>query len=238
MTRLFDIPFEKACVVRQPYGFELSFAENSGIHIKQLDAMPCNFYLTAQNGIMSHMNLMNAQTIGPFSVPSLIGKTLFEINQLHDDALQAINHNSWVEQHKKLLICDETLTVDNALLRCISIKIPLWFEQKFWGTLGFSLYQNRDPVSHVLFQLTQAGFMNVQPEPTLATSTPNQYNLSKREKECLYHSIKGKSAREIAIILHLSTRTIEQYMMNIKNKLKVNSRSEMIEIGWALFHHK
>lgn len=52
--------------------------------------------------------------------------------------------------------------------------------------------------------------------------------LSLREKECLTWVIRGKTASEIAHILGLSKRTIESYMINIKNKLGAASKSELI----------
>jgi DNA-binding CsgD family transcriptional regulator len=54
-------------------------------------------------------------------------------------------------------------------------------------------------------------------------------NLSPREQTCLYYYIHGKSPREISSILFLSKRTIEQHMENIKIKLNVLTKSELIE---------
>lgn len=53
--------------------------------------------------------------------------------------------------------------------------------------------------------------------------------LSKREKECLFWMIQGKTGREIADKLHLSPRTIEFYFENCKNKLGCCIKSELFE---------
>lgn len=53
--------------------------------------------------------------------------------------------------------------------------------------------------------------------------------LSKREKECLFWMIQGKTGREIAEKLHLSPRTIEFYFENCKNKLGCCTKSELFE---------
>lgn len=53
--------------------------------------------------------------------------------------------------------------------------------------------------------------------------------LSERERECLFFSLRRKTAKEIALILSLSHRTIEDYMDNIRSKLNCQSRSELLE---------
>lgn len=52
--------------------------------------------------------------------------------------------------------------------------------------------------------------------------------LSSREKECLSHLVLGDTAKKCAIKMHISNRTVEYYIENIKNKLGVCSRSEII----------
>lgn len=53
--------------------------------------------------------------------------------------------------------------------------------------------------------------------------------LTQREQECLYFYVLGKSPKEMSAILFISKRTIEQYLENIKIKLNVRTKSELIE---------
>jgi DNA-binding CsgD family transcriptional regulator len=53
--------------------------------------------------------------------------------------------------------------------------------------------------------------------------------LTKRESECLFYLLRGKSGREIAMLLDLSTRTIEEYLNNIKDKFKCCTKGQLIE---------
>jgi DNA-binding CsgD family transcriptional regulator len=53
--------------------------------------------------------------------------------------------------------------------------------------------------------------------------------LSVRELECLFYLIRGKILPDIAIILGLSKRTVESYVVSIKNKFHCNSKSELVE---------
>lgn len=53
--------------------------------------------------------------------------------------------------------------------------------------------------------------------------------LSRREVQCLQLLIAGKTSQLIGQLLHLSPRTIEHYLVNIKNKLNVRTKAELIE---------
>lgn len=53
--------------------------------------------------------------------------------------------------------------------------------------------------------------------------------LSRRQAQCLYYLLRGKSAAAIAGILGLSPRTVEYYIAEIKNKMACKNKSEVIE---------
>lgn len=56
----------------------------------------------------------------------------------------------------------------------------------------------------------------------------NEINISEREAECLYYLSKGKAVKEIALLLKLSSRTIEANINNIKMKANATT-SDLIE---------
>lgn len=60
--------------------------------------------------------------------------------------------------------------------------------------------------------------------------------LSRRELDCMKYVVNGKTAREVAAILGLSKRTVEFYISNIKSKLHVTSKSQLIETFTRLFN--
>lgn len=51
--------------------------------------------------------------------------------------------------------------------------------------------------------------------------------LTPREKECIMHILKGKSAKESAQVLDLSHRTVEHYLENVKNKFGCQFKNEL-----------
>jgi DNA-binding CsgD family transcriptional regulator len=52
-------------------------------------------------------------------------------------------------------------------------------------------------------------------------------SLSEREKECLQQLLLGKTAAEIGQSLHLSPRTVESYLENLKEKLSCDTKREL-----------
>lgn len=64
----------------------------------------------------------------------------------------------------------------------------------------------------------------------------NKYEpLTARETECLYYYLNGFSLKEIAHCLHLSSRTIETHIGNIKSKYNCNTRSQLRAILFARY---
>jgi DNA-binding CsgD family transcriptional regulator len=57
--------------------------------------------------------------------------------------------------------------------------------------------------------------------------------ISSREQECLEKISKGLSIKWIARSLNLSPRTVEYYIDNVKNKLKVATKIQAIEIYYS-----
>ena len=58
----------------------------------------------------------------------------------------------------------------------------------------------------------------------------NWTTLTKRELSCAYFLLQGKSNKEIAQKLNISPRTVEDYVSNIRFKIKCKNRSELISI--------
>ena len=56
---------------------------------------------------------------------------------------------------------------------------------------------------------------------------PNEPTLSDREREVLQLLAEGKSTKQIALSLHVSTKTIESNRRNIMGKLSINSVAEL-----------
>jgi len=66
--------------------------------------------------------------------------------------------------------------------------------------------------------------------PARATVSP----LSGRELDCLGWSAAGKSSEEIAVILALSTHTVNEYLKAAMRKLNAVSRTQAVAIACRL----
>jgi len=55
--------------------------------------------------------------------------------------------------------------------------------------------------------------------------------LSKRELECLFFLIRGKTMIQISEILFISKRTVENHIANMKQKLNIKKKSQLIDYG-------
>ena len=78
-----------------------------------------------------------------------------------------------------------------------------------------------------LFSYDKMPFINPTGAPLL---TNHKTNLSKREIECLQLTIKGYTAKRIGRELGISNRTVEEYLVNIRIKMGVSSKAELIEM--------
>ena len=54
--------------------------------------------------------------------------------------------------------------------------------------------------------------------------------LTGRERECIYYAVKGNTAQQVAVLLHLSRRTVESHLQNAKDKLGVGRLSEVVRL--------
>jgi DNA-binding CsgD family transcriptional regulator len=59
-------------------------------------------------------------------------------------------------------------------------------------------------------------------------SEHNPFHFSKREKECIFYLLRGKTTKQTSEILNLSKRTVDYYIENIKNKTGCRSKSELL----------
>ncbi len=61
------------------------------------------------------------------------------------------------------------------------------------------------------------------------SNTPPTLYLSRRQAQCMAYFVKGYTNAEVAEILHLSVRTIDAYVIDMRKKMSCRSKKEMIK---------
>ena len=65
-------------------------------------------------------------------------------------------------------------------------------------------------------------------------TSDNPLGLSKRQLECLFLLLRGRTCREIADTLQLSPRTVEKYLESLKDRFCAQKRSELFDAAYHL----
>lgn len=176
------------------------------------------------------INELTIEASGFISVKDAIGKTVAAVLK-KESAIRTIAHDKDVMlNHKRKIIEQVEVRKDDINLHTLSIKLP-WYgdNNDILGYLGCSIVAGRQSLSDSLSQVSQLGLLS----PSKATdlfpgSEINHIYLSERETECLQLYTQGKTAKEIAKIVNLSHRTVENYIYNIKVKMSVSTKAELI----------
>jgi DNA-binding CsgD family transcriptional regulator len=88
---------------------------------------------------------------------------------------------------------------------------------------------NNSAIEHRRLEIAKAKFYqeaNIQ--KLIIEDNGKSITLKKRELECLIYLMRGYSAKEIASHLGISPRTVECYVLALKQKLRCTRKSELI----------
>ncbi|MEO6253455.1 MAG: response regulator transcription factor [Ferruginibacter sp.] len=119
------------------------------------------------------------------------------------------------------------------------------------GAFGYLLKdENAENITEILWQMHESGAGPVSPgiahkilqmvqnnELTLVQKTKNSetktfFDLTEREKEILQLLVQGLSYKEIGSHLNISPNTAKKHVINIYNKLHVNSRAQALHLAY------
>ncbi len=145
--------------------------------------------------------------------------------------IATLKNNSEIFTNEKYIIEEESgLRLDKTEVHSLSIKMP-WYssDNKIIGLFGFSIILGQASLAESLLKLANLGLLNPGNNLNSAIGTEiNNTYLSKRQTSCARLLLNGKTAKEIALSLNLSHRTVEHYIETIKNKFNCYSKAELI----------
>lgn len=211
-----------------------------GTSVSDLLNLPFCVYFTDFDTRNYALNETTAEICGYDSKENAIGKTLFQV--LDHKVVEKIKYNykKMSEAKNKLILEEECERKDGFNYSTLSIKLP-WYNtnQTIQGALGFTIILGQQSLSDSLRKINQLKLLDIidLTQWIAPRIFENKIYLTQRELECIQFYAYGKSAKQVASILTISSRTVETHLANIKRKFKVNSKSELIE-KYLLMQHK
>lgn len=122
-----------------------------------------------------------------------------------------------------LQFCD-TATVGENKYQLSVVKLPLITENRVVGVLGISYDMNDRSIR------LGNGCKSYQSAATSAL-----VRLTNKEDIISTYLLRGKTAKEIALLMSLSPRTVEHHIERIKIKFNVRTRSQLIDLLHQVF---
>ena len=173
------------------------------------------------------INEAGMEICGFNSLKDSFNKSIFDIASSYANAIKVANtHRSAMDLQQIRISEDYVQRKDGYQFQCITVCYP-WYssKNKIIGILGCSVISKARPLVDVLTEIINIGDFHI---PIIQENLKDFSGLSKRERECIALIARGLTAKKIAVSLNLSPRTIEHYIDNIKNKLGVFSKHELI----------
>lgn len=170
--------------------------------------------------------LQNA--FGVKCMEKLSGKTDYDFPWISEDLAAQFRSND-----RKVLIKNKTIkfleihkVASNDWGVLLTTKSPFVENDPDSGTLGVCVALPKSIIK--LGQLLGKALYGSKSLTQSSYLIESNSTLTSRENEVLFFILRGKTAKEIARILKISSRTVEQYVELIKNKFKCRNKSELI----------
>lgn len=201
--------------------------------VASLFRLPLNFYFMDTESIMQRMNDQTARTSQYLSAEDAIGKSIRDVSDRETIAAILANDREVVNSKFCKIISESYQRYDGKHMTAISLKFPWLQNNTLAGIFGCSILlgdENTPSLSDALMMLMQTGLLSTSNMPAIPGLMINDEFFDQRDHDILNLLVRGKTAKKIALALGLSYRTIEHRLEAIKEKLKVSSKSELIEL--------
>jgi DNA-binding CsgD family transcriptional regulator len=217
---------------------EFTLNENDLLSVKSVSELPICVYFLDRYSRYQRCNESVVECGGFLSMKEALGKGVTDISQKGSETALLTNDQEVINSHSMKILDEAYLRIDDILVRGVSFKFP-WYsdDNKILGVMGFT-YLTEGPKIHSaansLSLILKTGLLNPVSTPLNSHSnhaelTLENIHFSAREKECLKLLMYGKTIKAIANILGISNRTVNHYLENIKFKMGVTYKSELIE---------
>jgi DNA-binding CsgD family transcriptional regulator len=202
----------------------------------RLDAimrLPMNFYFMDRDSVMVRMNEHTALTSGYVSATDAVGKSIRDVSDRATISSILENDRKVVNKNISIVSSESYTRFDGSELSAISFKFPWVLNNVIAGIFGCSILLGADlstSLPESLALLIQTGMLKPDNLAAIPGVTIGSQYFDHRDHDILRLLVRGNTAKQIAKRLGLSFRTIEHRLSVIKDKLQVQSKSELIEL--------
>lgn len=205
---------------------------DTGYTLSRLMQLPFNIYFHDVDSKIQIINDTGIIICGFNSKTDATNKTMRDVLSPAHAAIILHEDKVVMQGNKIAMFENDLLRHDDLFFQGISIKSP-WYNNnnQLIGFFGASVFYGEHKMVDALKQISNMGLLSphtLKNQNILTTFQENTY-FSKRERDVIKLLLRGNSAKEIAEKLQLSRRTVEYYIENIKNKMNVSKKSELIE---------
>lgn len=197
--------------------------------------IPVNCYILDKTSSFIDLNEQTAMSCGYQTRQNALGKSVKYISSKH--YAECIASNDKAIMHSQQGTCfNEThiREADEKDIHALSIKYPLYINDRVCGIFGYSLIYDLHDISSISTQLATLFTNNIlnlgiAPQHILRGKTINGVYFDHADMHILQCMIRGKTAKQIAQKVQLSHRTVEHRIERMKQRSKSSSKSELID---------
>lgn len=171
---------------------------------------------------------LTSQFFGYQHVEELIGRRDTDIKQITDMASQFMQDDKTVMFSGSQIFIEKVNLCYFGLTELLTTKIPCYDETKqITGIFFNAVFMDTLPFHNLISLLNQHKDLNSSVNQIVENDPKGK--LSIRELEILFFTLRGKTAKAIALNLQISVRTVETHLSNIKNKFACHNKQQLIE---------
>jgi DNA-binding CsgD family transcriptional regulator len=197
------------------------------------DQMPGLWGCKDENSVFMYVNPVYARVVGLKHHLDMVGRTDFDIpcDAAACADLFQTQDKEVMASAKSLKILDIHPCAGGKWGAYILTKTPLVDQGKVIGTIfhGMDITSARTLELGSLLGRVRLGAEHERQLSYIVGDQKGQLDLSSRESEVLFYLIRGKRVKDIAVLLDLSPRTVEQHVATMRNKFSASSQYELID---------
>lgn len=209
--------------------------------VNNMFATKNHVFFTRQNHTIADVNEACLHNFSYAKKSDAIGDTFAKLCDDKSQILKVFSNDQLIFKNQRLQVFEEIADLVNGnCIHTLTYKLP-WYSptQELLGIFGYAVSLNNRSFKEIAEDVARFSefLLSDKHLPMLKKIECNEEEqfFSPREVDVARLLVRGKTAREIAEILNLSSRTVEAHLNNMKRKLNVNKKSQLIEkiIDWV-----